>query len=179
MDPSGQPSCISQSLCGADSGSPCERSPAGSLHPVIWGRTHRHFVHSYRQRVPWTVEDHLRNKPEASVALFHRFVDLLSSIGPFLYSPSKTTVTFKGSRRGFAGARPDRRGLVGYLDLQRIVEDPRITSVSPYTAKLFTHHFRINALEQLDETFLGWLREAHAVGEGAHVRAPGSSITDP
>jgi hypothetical protein len=50
----------------------------------------------------WTVEDHLRGKPETSVALFNRFVELLTSVGAFRYSPSKTTVTFKGSRRGFA-----------------------------------------------------------------------------
>lgn len=117
----------------------------------------------------WTVEDHLRDKPVESVALFHRFVDLMSSIGAFEYAPSKTTVTFKGSRRGFAGARPDRRGLVGYLDLQRVIEDERITNVAPYTAKLFVHHFRITAPDQLDAEFLRWLREAYAVGQGAHL----------
>lgn len=116
----------------------------------------------------WTVDDHLRDKPAESVALFHRFVGLLSSIGEFTYAPSKTTVTFKGTRRGFAGARPDRRGLACYLDLQRVVEDERVTNVAPYTAKLFVHHLRISALEQLDSEFLGWLREAYAVGQGAH-----------
>ncbi|SDT44953.1 DUF5655 domain-containing protein [Microlunatus soli] len=116
----------------------------------------------------WIVEDHLRGQPEASVALYDRFVELLTSVGEFRSSPSKSTITFKGTHRGFAGARPDRRGLVGYLDLQRIVEDERITNVSPYTAKLFVHHFRISTSDQLDEEFLGWLREAHAVGDGAH-----------
>jgi hypothetical protein len=120
--------------------------------------------------VSWTVEDHLRGQPAASVALFRRFVELLSGIGDFRYAPSKTTVTFKGTRRGFAGARPDRRGLVGYLDLQREVQDPRVTSVAPYTTKLFVHHFRVTALEQMDETFVGWLREAYGVGAGAHLR---------
>jgi hypothetical protein len=102
--------------------------------------------------------------------LFHRFVELLGGIGPFRYAPSKTTITFKGARRGFAGARPDRRGMVGYLDLQRVVEDERITNVSPYTAKLLVHHFRIKTAEQMDHEFLVWLREAYAVGEGAHLR---------
>lgn len=119
----------------------------------------------------WTIEDHLNGKPEASVALYRRFVELLTSVGPVRYAPSKTTITFKGSRRGFAGARPDRRGLVGYLDLQRIVEDRRITSVSPYTAKLYVHDF-ITAAREMDGVFLGWLREAHAVGEGAHLGEP-------
>lgn len=115
-----------------------------------------------------SVEDHLREKPDASVALWHAFVELIRRCGEFSYSPSKSTVTFKGARRGFAGARPDQRGLVGYLDLQRQVRDPRITSVSPYTAKLFVHHFR-TAAEQLDETFAGWVAEAYAVGQGEHL----------
>jgi hypothetical protein len=97
---------------------------------------------------------------------------MLASIGPFTVSPAKTTITFKGMRRGFAGARPDRRGLIGYLDLQRIVEDIRITSVAPYTKRLFVHHVRITTLDELDDEFAGWLSEAYAVGQGAHVGKP-------
>jgi hypothetical protein len=41
--------------------------------------------------------------------------------------------------------------------------------VSRYTAKLFVHHFRITAPEQLDETFAGWVADAYAVGQGAHL----------
>ncbi len=120
----------------------------------------------------WTVDDHMNGKPEESVALYRRFVDLLTSMGPVRYAPSKTTITFKGSRRGFAGARPDQRGLVGYLDLQRVVEDRRITHVSPYTARLYVHHFRITAPGEMDGVFLGWLREAREVGDGAHLGGP-------
>jgi hypothetical protein len=119
--------------------------------------------------VEWTVEDHLRAQPAASVDLFHAFVRLVEACGPFTYSPSKTTVTFKGTRRGFAGARPDARGLRGYLDLQRPVTDPRITTVSPYTARLFVHHYRVGELSELDDEFAGWVREAYAVGGGAHL----------
>jgi hypothetical protein len=61
-----------------------------------------------------SVEDHLRDKPAASVELYDRFVDLVSACGPFTYAVSKTTITFKGSRRGFAGARPTKTGLTGY-----------------------------------------------------------------
>lgn len=119
--------------------------------------------------VEWTVEDHLRDQPEASVALFHRFVRLLESIGEFSYSPAKTTITFKGARRGFAGARPDKRGLTGYLDLQRPLDDPRIRHAAPYTKRLFVNHFRVSAPEELDDEFVGWMREAYAVGAGEHL----------
>lgn len=118
----------------------------------------------------WTVEDHLRDKPAASVALYQRFVELVESCGPFTYAVAKTTITFKGSRRGFAGARPTARGVEGYLDLQRVVDDPRIRQATPYTKRLFVHQFRISEPAQLDETFAGWVREAYDVGQGGHLR---------
>jgi hypothetical protein len=120
----------------------------------------------------WTVQDHLAGQPESSVALYSGFVRLVEACGPFTYAVSKTSITFKGTRRGFAGARPDAAGLRGYLDLQRPVEDPRIRNVSPYTKRLYVHHFRVRAPEELDDTFAGWIREAYAVGAGAHLTSP-------
>jgi hypothetical protein len=117
----------------------------------------------------WTVEDHLHGKPDAVVALYQRFVALVQACGPFEYAVSKTAITFKGSRRGFAGAKPTAHGLDGYLDLQRRVEDPRIRSASPYTKRLVVHQFRISAPEQLDAEFAGWVREAYQVGQGGHL----------
>jgi hypothetical protein len=122
----------------------------------------------------WTVEDHLRGKPATVVALYRRFVELVQACGTFEYAVSKTASTFKGSRRGFAGAKPTTHGLDGYLDLQRRVQDPRIRRASPYTKRLLVHQFRISAPEQLDEEFAGWVREAYQVGQGEHLaRRPG------
>ncbi|TMR09772.1 hypothetical protein ETD86_42140 [Nonomuraea turkmeniaca] len=118
----------------------------------------------------WTIDDHLAGKPEESLALYHRFVTLVEACGPFTYAVSKSTITLKGNRRGFAGARPDSRGIRGYLDLERVVEDPRITNATPYTKRLFVHAFRITDLDQLDEEFAGWVREAYDVGQGHHLK---------
>jgi hypothetical protein len=120
----------------------------------------------------WTVEDHLSGQPAGSVELYLRFVELVETCGPFTCSVAKTMITFKGSRRGFAGAKPTRRGLSGYLDLQRVVSDPRFISSSPYTRRLFVHQVRITALAQLDDEFAGWIGEAYAVGRGAHLLGP-------
>ncbi|GEK79046.1 DUF5655 domain-containing protein [Agrococcus baldri] len=117
----------------------------------------------------WTVERHLEGKPEQSVAMFHRFVELVAACGPYEVSPSKSSVTFKGARRGFAGARPTASGLKVYLDLQRALESPRVRSVSPYTARLFVHHLTLTSLDELDDELAGWIAEAYAVGGGAHL----------
>jgi Domain of unknown function (DUF5655) len=119
----------------------------------------------------WSVEDHLRDQPEGSIRLYRRFVELVEACGPFTYAVSKTSITFKGTRRGFTGALPTRRGLSGYLDLQREVKDARLISSAPYTKRLFVHHFRITRLEDLDDEFAGWIGEAYAVGRGAHMTA--------
>lgn len=120
----------------------------------------------------WTVEDHLAGKPAEAVALYHRFAELVGHRGPFSLAVSKSCVTFKGSRRGFAGARPTRNGLRGYLDLRRRVDDPRFSSVAPYTKRLFVHQVSVRAMSELDDDFAGWVAEAYEVGQGAHLLTP-------
>ena len=117
----------------------------------------------------WTVKDHLREKPVSVVQLYEKFVRLVEACGPVVYSVSKTAITFKGMRRGFAGAKPTNRSLDGYLDLQRRVKDSRIRRAEPYTRTLFVHHFRVTNPEQLDDQFAGWVREAYEVGQGRHL----------
>ena len=117
----------------------------------------------------WTVDRHLTGQSESAVELYRRFIAIAESIGPFTYAVSKTTITLKGERRGFAGARPTKSGLRGYFDVQRVIEDPRITRAVPYTKRLFVHHFRLRSADELDDTFAEWMSEAYAVGAGAHL----------
>lgn len=119
----------------------------------------------------WTVERHLAGKPDEIVALYRRFIALVEDCGPYSYSVTKTTITLKGSRRGFAGAKPKDRWLDGYLDLQRKVQDPRIRRASPYTKRLYVHQFRVTVPDQLDREFAEWVREAYEVGAGAHIKS--------
>lgn len=118
----------------------------------------------------WTVERHLQDKPAHVVDLYHRFIHLAEACGPFNYAVAKTAVSLKGSRRGFAGAVPTPHSLDGHLDLQRQVTDPRIRRSSPYTRRLFVHHFRVKSLDELDDEFGRWIVEAYEVGQGAHLK---------
>ncbi|UUT34659.1 DUF5655 domain-containing protein [Microbacterium elymi] len=118
----------------------------------------------------WTVARHLADKPDFAIALYHRFIEMVEAVGPFTYAVSKSTITLKGKRRGFAGAHPVQSGLRGYFDLQRVVSDARISSSAPFSNRLFVHYFRIESADQLDHRFAEWLREAYAVGNGAHIR---------
>lgn len=119
----------------------------------------------------WTVEDHLADLPDERVALSRQFEAAVRECGPVTLSPSKTTVTFRGTRRGFAGARPTVTGLRGYLDLMcSVTDDPRLFSNAPYTGRLFVHQFRLRSADGLDESFVALIREAFRVGQGDHLR---------
>jgi len=113
-----------------------------------------------------TVEDHLRDKDPAVVTLFHAFVQAVQDAGPSAFSPIKAQVGFRGRQRIFAGVRLTKRGLEGYLDLPRRVESSRLRTVSPYTRRVFVHHFVLTSLDQLDAGFRSWIQEAYQVGQG-------------
>jgi hypothetical protein len=127
----------------------------------------------------WTVEDHLRDKPPGVIALYHRFVELVEASGPVRCSVSKTAITFKGSRRRFAGAKPTSRSLDGYLDLQQRVEDPRIRRATTYTERLFVHQFRVSAAEQLERQVRGLGSRRLRGRPGRPSRGIGPPLTPP
>ena len=119
----------------------------------------------------WTVERHLEAGSEDGRALFHCFVDIVARCGEYTTSVAKTTITFKGPRRGFAGARPHGDRLLGYFDVTYRVDDPRIQRASPYQKDLFVHHFRVDSRDQLDDQFAGWIADAYdQVGCGNRLR---------
>jgi len=125
-----------------------------------------------RDQKVWGVEDHLADAPPEHVRLYRLVEDYLMGLDGVHVSVSKTTITFKGRRRGFAGARPTGRGVKGYFDLIRRVEgDPRIRSVTPYTKRLYVHQFLVATEADVDDTFRSWLHEAWRVGEGDHLKA--------
>ncbi|WP_431892878.1 hypothetical protein [Nonomuraea sp. bgisy101] len=96
--------------------------------------------------------------------LCERFVELVESCGPVTCVRSATSMTFRGPRRDFAGARRTPLGLTGYLGLRRVVHDPRFGGATRYTDRLFVHRFHLRGCEELDEEFAGWVREAYLVG---------------
>ncbi len=109
----------------------------------------------------WTIERHLQAGSDHGRALFQRFVDIVAACGEYTTSVAKTTITFKGPRRGFAGARPNGDRLQGYFDVTYRVDDHRIRSVAPYQKDLFVHHFRVDSVEQMDDEFVRWIGDAY------------------
>lgn len=118
----------------------------------------------------WTVADHTRGKPAEIVDLFDRFVAAARTFGTVDLAPVRGQVGLRGSRRIWGGLvlRADR--IDGYLDLARQVDSPRFQRPTPYTKRLWVHHFRIQRAAELDDEFVGWIGESYAVCEGEHLR---------
>jgi hypothetical protein len=127
-----------------------------------------HYSAQVESAEEWTVQRQLADKPKAVVELYKRFAGMLTACGPYTVNVTKTAIAFKGTHRGFAGAKPRKTSLDGFLDLQREVRDQRILRVSPYTKRLYVHQFRITSAEQLDDSFAALVEEAYQVGCGAH-----------
>ena len=110
----------------------------------------------------WTVARHLEAGSDQGRALYDRFVEIIELCGEYTISVAKTTITFKGSRRGFAGARPKGDRLQGYFDvIYRIEGDPRIRSIAPYQKDLFVHQFRVSSPAEMDDEFARWIADAY------------------
>lgn len=117
----------------------------------------------------WTVDDHRRGQPAEVAALFDRFMAAVQACGSVEVQPLERQIVLHGRRRIFASVRPTTQGLRGHLNLARCVEDPCFTKVEPLTKRLFFHRFILSSLAQLDDEFVGWIGEAYAIGQGAHL----------
>lgn len=112
---------------------------------------------------------YLDGRPEASVALFWRFIALARASGPAIYELQNGAVVLRGTRRIFSSVRVRDNGIVGHLVLPRLVTDRRIRKAENLTKTLTYHGYLATAPPDLDDEFASWLNEARAVGDGAHL----------
>ncbi len=125
---------------------------------------------------PWPVasrdsdfDSYLVGTPEASVRMFHRFVDMSRASGPVIFELQNGPIVLRGTRRIFASVHVRNRGLGGHLNLMRRVEDPRLFKVEVLTKSSVFHRYLLTSISDLDDEFQRWLNEAHSVGDGAHL----------
>jgi Domain of unknown function (DUF5655) len=117
-----------------------------------------------------TIEDHLRGRPESVAEMFSQILTTAQGHGHVDVEVIAKGVVLHGSRRIFAGLVPRDRGLGGMLNLLTPREDARFTKVESLTKRIWYHRFFLTDPHQLDEKFLGWVREACDVGQDAASR---------
>jgi len=113
-----------------------------------------------------TLDDYLRERPAAVVDMASRIIVTASECGPVEVEVLAKQVVLHGSRRIFGSLRASGTELRGFLNLPHPVTDPRITKVEQLTKRIWFHRFALSSPQDLDDTFLAWVRQAARVGMG-------------
>lgn len=116
----------------------------------------------------YDLDHHFAGKPPQIRALFDGVVSAIREIGPVEILPEKTRIAFH-VRMSFAQVTPRRAWLDGHVVLARRLESPRFRSVQTFSPRNHLHAFRLLRLDDIDDEFRSWLREAYAVGEQKHL----------
>ncbi len=112
------------------------------------------------------MEEYLHGRPAAVAAMAAEIIAAARDCGPVDLEVLDKRVVLPGSRRIFASLRGSGEILRGHLNLPGPVADPRFTKVEPLTKRIWFHRFALASPGELDETFLGWVRQAAQVGHG-------------
>lgn len=102
--------------------------------------------------------------------IFDRVVDAVTAIGPVTILPEKTRIAFQ-VRMSFAQVTPRKRWLDGHVVLARRLEHPRFRKIETFSPRNHLHTFRLEHPNDVDATFVDWIREAYAVGAQHHLDA--------
>ena len=125
--------------------------------------THWDDVHHGRVR---TLADYLRDQPDSLCAMITRIIATARECGPVELEVLDKQVVLHDGRRIFASVRASGTVLRGHLNLPAPVDDARLTKVEQLTKRIWFHRFALSSPSYLDETFLAWVRQATAVGQG-------------
>jgi hypothetical protein len=140
----------------------------------LWrcGNCGRQFANSNQSHScgRYSVADFLDGKGERAVALYNRFFELIQSCGPVLLAPARTRVGFQVRMIFAAVNKLNDRWLDAHVILARRLENPRFRRIEKLSPRSFVHHFRLKAVEEIDEEVSEWLKEAYKVGEQVHLK---------
>jgi len=114
------------------------------------------------------LQSHFSGKSEDVRELFDALTAMIRKCGRVKVLPEKTRIAFQ-VRMTFIAVQVRRNYLIGHFVFARRVESPRFVRVETFSPRNHLHAFRLDILEDLDDEFAGWVREAYAVGEQKHL----------
>jgi hypothetical protein len=100
--------------------------------------------------------------------LFDALAAMIKKCGPVKVLPEKTRIAFH-VRMSFIAVSVRQDYLVGHFVFARRFEHSRFTRVESFSPRNHLHAFRLDSLEELDDEFAAWVREAYEVGEQRHL----------
>jgi len=109
----------------------------------------------------------LEGRPPELASLCQRVISTVEQFDDARIEVSPKLVVLHGTRRIFGSLRPTRRGLNVHLNLPQRVEDRRVTRSEPLTKKLTLHRFMLTSLDDFDDQFEHWIKNAHEAASTA------------
>jgi hypothetical protein len=117
------------------------------------------------------LEPHFAGKLALIRDIYDRFVESLLEIGPVTVLPKRTRIAFQ-IRMSFVQLTPRSRWVDGHVVLARRVKSRVFRRVESFSRQNHLHAFRLTRPSDVNQELRKWLREAYAVGEQRHRRAP-------
>jgi len=117
----------------------------------------------------YSVKQFLDGKSPHAVSLYERFSALVLACGPVRIAPTKTRIGFQARMIFAAVNKLTKNGMDAHVVLTRRIGGPRFRRIETITPRCHVHHFRVEALSELDEEVENWLREAYQVGTQQHL----------
>jgi hypothetical protein len=74
-----------------------------------------------------------------------------------------------GGVSSFAQVTPRADRLDGHVVLARKLPTPRFHRIDTISPRNHVHHFRLHTIDEIDDEFRAWLREAYDVGAQLHL----------
>lgn len=102
-------------------------------------------------------------------ATFDRYLIVIESCGPVEVIPQKTRIAIQAQVR-FAGCVVRKKWLIASLWLTRRVSHPTLQRVEEFGPRSYGHQFRLDAPEDIDAAFEGFVKEAYSVGMREHLQ---------
>ena len=115
------------------------------------------------------LDHHFVNRDPIVREIYDRVVAAVMALGPVIILPEKTRIAFQ-VRMSFAQVTPRRKWLDGHVVLSRRLEHPRFRKIETFSPRNHLHAFRLEQPDDVDDTFVAWMREAYEVGEQKHLR---------
>jgi hypothetical protein len=115
------------------------------------------------------VEKFLAGKSANAIALYERFSALVHECGRVKLAPAKTRIGFQVRMIFAAVNKLSDSGLEAHVVFTRKLRNPRFKRIETMSPKCYVHHFKVEALSELDQEVAGWLCEAYQTGTQDHL----------
>lgn len=103
------------------------------------------------------------SKSDATLQSYTRLSDELADLPDVRIEEKKGSIHVVSGRAAFLGVHPRKEGLLLNIVLARPITDARIIKAEQVSRSRFHNELKISRPEEIDDTVIGWIREAHSI----------------